>query len=261
MVLLVGAALAAPWLAPHDPAAQDLDRVERPPSLQHPFGTDVFGRDILSRVIWGGRVSLLVGIVASLIATAVGGAFGVLGGYLGGRLDRALNFVVEMLMAFPLLLIALAFIAMFGPGVLNVMLAVGLGSVPIFARVLRAETRAIRERDYVVAAAAVGASHGRVLVRYVVPNLTSSLIVLATTRVATAILSEASLSFLGIGIRPPTPSWGVMVAEGRSYLEQAPWIALVPGLVIMVAVLSLNLFGDGLRDALDVRLRYERRSE
>ncbi len=255
VAMFIAVALAAPVVAPYDPAAQDIEHFESPPSRTHLFGTDPFGRDILSRVIWGGRISLLVGVVVVIIATAVGGTMGIVAGYAGGALDRLLNFVIEMLMAVPLLLLALAFIAVLGPGLTNVMVAIGVGSVPMFARVLRAETRGIRERDYVLAAEAVGASQARILLRYIVPNLASSLIVLVTTRIATAMLSEASLSFLGIGIRPPTPSWGVMVAEGRGYLELAPWIALIPGFVIMLTVLSFNLVGDGLRDALDVRLR------
>lgn len=258
MIVFIAVALAAPVIAPYDPAAQDFEYFESPPSRTHLFGTDPFGRDILSRVIWGGRISLLVGVVVVVIATAIGGTMGIVAGYAGGTLDRLLNFVIEMLMAVPLLLLALAFIAVLGPGLTNVMVAIGVGSVPMFARVLRAETRGIRERDYVLAAEALGASQARILLRYVVPNLASSLIVLVTTRIATAMLSEASLSFLGIGIRPPTPSWGVMVAEGRGYLELAPWIALIPGFVIMLTVLSFNLFGDGLRDALDVRLGSQR---
>lgn len=258
VALFVAVAIAAPLVAPYDPTAQDLEHIQEAPSRQHLFGTDPFGRDILSRVIWGGRISLLVGVVVVAIATAVGGTIGIVAGYAGGAADRVLNFIIEMLMAIPLLLLALAFIAMLGPGLTNVMVAIGVGSVPLFARVLRAETRGIRERDYVLAAEALGASRARILLRYIVPNVASSLIVLVTTRIATAMLSEASLSFLGIGIRPPTPSWGVMVAEGRGYLELAPWIALIPGFVIMVTVLSFNLFGDGLRDALDVRLRYQR---
>ncbi len=168
-------------------------------------------------------------------------------------------FIVDLLMAFPLLLLALAIIATLGPGLMNVMLAIALGSVPIFARVMRAETRAIRERDFVAAARSIGASHPRIIRKYIFPNIMASTIVLASTRIGTAVLTEASLSFLGLGIRPPTPSWGIMVAEGRAYLEQAPWMALIPGVTIMITLLSFNLFGDGLRDALDVRLRHSGR--
>jgi peptide/nickel transport system permease protein len=176
-------------------------------------------------------------------------------GYVGGTVDRVVTFFVDMLMAFPLLLVAIAILAVFGAGLFNVMLAIGLGSVPMFARVARAETRTIRDRDYVTAARSIGAPHVRVVTKHILPNIAASLIVLATTRVGTAILTESSLSFLGLGIRPPTPSWGIMVAEGRAYLEQAPWVALFPGVVVMITLLSFNLFGDGLRDALDVRLR------
>ncbi|MGQ0569626.1 MAG: ABC transporter permease [Armatimonadota bacterium] len=255
VVFLVVVAVAAPLVAPFDPTAQDLDDRYAPPSREHLMGTDPFGRDILSRIIWGARISLLVGVVVVVLATSLGGLLGVTSGYVGGRLDRGLMFVVDMLMAFPLLLLALAFIATLGPGLFNVMMAIALGSIPIFARVMRAETRTIRDRDFVAAARSIGASHLRIIRKYILPNIMASIIVLGTTRVGTAILTEASLSFLGLGIRPPTPSWGIMVAEGRAYLEQAPWIALIPGVTVMITLLSFNLFGDGLRDALDVRLR------
>lgn len=252
---LVLAAIAAPIVAPYDPSAQDLDNRYAPPSQAHLMGTDPFGRDILSRIVWGTRISLAVGVVVVLIATVIGAILGLTAGYVGGGVDRGLTFLVDMLMAFPLLLVAIALLAIFGAGLYNVMIAVGLGSVPMFARVIRAETRTIRDRDYVTAARSIGATHLRIVMRYILPNIMASIIVLATTRIGTAILTESSLSFLGLGIRPPTPSWGIMVAEGRAYLEQAPWIALFPGVVVMITLLSFNLFGDGLRDALDVRLR------
>lgn len=259
LAALVLMAAAAPVVAPYDPSEQDLANRYQPPVRAHLAGTDAFGRDILSRIIWGTRISLLVGVVAVALATTVGALLGVTSGYRGGRLDRALMFIVDLLMAFPLLLLALAIIATLGPGLMNVMLAIALGSVPIFARVMRAETRAIRERDFVAAARSIGASHPRIIRKYIFPNIMASTIVLASTRIGTAVLTEASLSFLGLGIRPPTPSWGIMVAEGRAYLEQAPWIALIPGVTIMITLLSFNLFGDGLRDALDVRLRHSGR--
>ncbi|MGH2403494.1 MAG: ABC transporter permease [bacterium] len=255
LCVLVAAAIAAPIVTPYDPAAQDLDNRYAPPSRAHLMGTDPFGRDLFSRIIWGARISLTVGVIVVLIATAVGAVLGLSSGYVGGRVDRIVTFFVDMLMAFPLLLVAIAFLAVFGAGLYNVMIAVGLGSVPMFARVIRAETRAIRDRDYVAAARSIGATHLRIVWRHILPNILASIIVLATTRIGTAILTESSLSFLGLGIRPPTPSWGIMVAEGRAYLEQAPWIALFPGVVVMITLLSFNLFGDGLRDALDVRLR------
>jgi peptide/nickel transport system permease protein len=259
LTVLVALAAAAPTVAPYDPTAQDLDSRYQAPSRTHFLGTDNFGRDLLSRLIWGARISLLVGGVVVVLATTAGGLLGVTAGYLGGPLDRALMFIVDMLMAFPLLLLALAFIATLGPGLFNVMMAIALGSLPIFARVMRAETRTMRDRDFVAAARAIGASHPHIIRAYILPNIMASIIVLATTRIGTAILTEASLSFLGLGIRPPTPSWGIMVAEGRAYLEQAPWMALIPGVAVMIALLSFNLVGDGLRDALDVRLRYSGR--
>ncbi len=252
---LVLSAAAAPVLVPHDPSEQNLDNRYAPPSRAYPMGTDPFGRDIFSRLIWGARISLAVGVIVVLIATLVGSVLGLTAGYVGGGVDRGVSFFVEMLMAFPLLLMAIAFLAVFGAGLYNVMIAVGLGSVPMFARVIRAESRTVRDRDYVTAARSIGATHLRIVMKHILPNITASIIVLATTRIGTAILTESSLSFLGLGIRPPTPSWGIMVAEGRTYLEQAPWIALSPGVVIMITLLSFNLFGDGLRDALDVRLR------
>ncbi|HET8678659.1 MAG TPA: ABC transporter permease [bacterium] len=255
LAALVLAAAAAPIIAPYDPSAQNLDDRYAPPTRAHLMGTDPFGRDILSRIIWGARISLAVGVIVVLIATLVGAVLGLTAGYVGGGVDRGVSFFVNMLMAFPLLLVAIAFLAVFGAGLYNVMIAVGLGSVPMFARVIRAESRTVRDRDYVTAARSIGATHLRIVMRHILPNITASIIVLATTRIGTAILTESSLSFLGLGIRPPTPSWGIMVAEGRTYLEQAPWIALFPGVVIMVTLLSFNLFGDGLRDALDVRLR------
>jgi peptide/nickel transport system permease protein len=255
ILLFILVAIAAPMIAPYDYAEQNLLERYGRPSPAHLLGTDAFGRDVLSRIIWGARISLLVGVVAVAIASLLGGTVGIVAGYVGGTVDRILTSLVEMLMAFPLLLIAIGLIAVLGPGLFKVMLAIGLGSVPIFARVLRAETRTVRERDYVAAALSTGASHVRTVLRHILPNMTASLIVLVTTRIATAVLTEASLSFLGLGIRPPTPSWGVLVAEGRALLERQPWVPMAPGVAIMVTVLSLNIFGDGLRDALDVRGR------
>jgi ABC-type dipeptide/oligopeptide/nickel transport system permease subunit len=252
---LVFSAIAATILAPYDPADQDLTRRYEPPFAQSLLGTDNFGRDLLSRVIWGARISLLIGVVAVSISVAVGGLLGITAGYVGGLLDQVICSFVETLMAFPFLLVALAIITVLGSGLFNVMLAIGLASIPMFARVVRAEALAVREREYVIAARSIGASHARIVFKHILPNIMSSLIVLATTRVATAVLAESSLSFLGLGIRPPTASWGVMVAEGRAYLQSAPWIALVPGAVIFLSVLGFNLFGDALRDALDVRAR------
>lgn len=253
VLIVVVMAVAAPILAPYDPSEQNLTQRYKPPSSHNLLGTDNFGRDLLSRIIWGARISLLVGVAAVSISIIVGGFLGMTAGYVGGVVDLVLNACVEMLMAFPLLLLALVIITTLGSGLFNVMFAIGLGSVPMFARVLRAETLAAREREYVVAARAIGASHPRIVLKHILPNMMSSLIVLGTMRIATAILTESSLSFLGLGIRPPTPAWGVMITEGRAFLEWAPWMALVPGGAIVIVVLGFNLFGDGLRDALDVR--------
>ena len=255
VLALIVVALGAGVLAPYDPADQDLTQRYKPPSETHLLGTDNFGRDLLSRIIWGARISLQVGVMAVAISLLVGGALGLTAGYVGGVVDQVICSVVETLMAFPFLLLALTIITVLGPGMFNIMLAIGLASVPMFARVLRAELLSAREKDYVVAATCVGASHGRIVFKHIIPNVMSSMIVLMTTRVATAVLTESSLSFLGLGIRPPTPSWGVMVAEGRAFLERAPWIALIPGAVVLVTVLGFSLLGDSLRDALDVRMR------
>ncbi len=254
VLLFLVAAVAAPLIAPYDPAEQDLLNRYSPPTLDHPLGTDNFGRDMLSRVIYGARISLVVGVVAVFISIFVGAGLGIIAGYAGGKVDAVINFFIEMLMTFPVLLLALVLIAVLGSGFFNLMLAIGLGSVPLFARVMRAETTTTKQRDYVLAAFGLGATYWRIIMRHIVPNVSSTLIVLSTTRIATAILSESALSFLGLGIQPPTPSWGVMITEGRAFLETAPWIALVPGIAIMITVLGFNLFGDGLRDALDVRL-------
>jgi len=253
VAIFVFLTIAAPIIAPYDPDKQDLTRRYEPPSAQHLAGTDNFGRDLLSRIIWGARMSLLVGVVAVTISLSIGGLLGITAGYVGGIPDQVICSLVETLMAFPLLLLALAIITVLGPGLLNLMFAIGIGSVPMFSRVLRAEVFVAREREYVVAARSIGASHPRIILRHILPNVMSSLIVLGTTRIATAVLTEASLSFLGLGIRPPTASWGVMVADGRAFLEYAPWISLFPGVVIVITVMGFSLFGDGLRDALDVR--------
>jgi peptide/nickel transport system permease protein len=258
VILVVAGAALAPWVAPHDPFQQRLfERLYPPGAAGHVLGTDNFGRDVLSRLVYGARVSLLVGVVSVAIAAGLGAAVGLIAGYFGGRLDSVLMRVVDVLMAFPLILLAIAIVAVLGSGLFNLMLAVGVSSVPPFARLIRSEVLAQRGRDYVEAARAVGAGSRRVMGRHILPNTLSPIVVLSTLRVSTVILTESSLSFLGLGVAPPTPTWGNMVADGTKFLQTAPWVSIVPGLAIMLTVLAFNLFGDGLRDALDPRLKGE----
>jgi peptide/nickel transport system permease protein len=258
VVLVVATAALAPWVAPFDPSQQRLlERLRPPGTAGHLLGTDNFGRDLFSRLVYGARVSLLVGVISVAIAAGLGAAVGLIGGYFGGRLDTLLMRVVDVLMAFPLILLAIAIVAVLGSGLFNLMVAVGVSSVPPFARLVRSEVLAQRGRDYVEAARAVGAGSRRVMGRHILPNTLSPIVVLSTMRVSTVILTESSLSFLGLGVAPPTPTWGNMVADGTKFLQTAPWLSIVPGVAIMLTVLAFNLFGDGLRDALDPRLKGE----
>jgi peptide/nickel transport system permease protein len=254
VVLSVSAALA-PWLAPYDPARQSLVEKRAKPGVKYVLGADEFGRDILSRVIYGSRVALLVGVLSALIAVGAGLLLGTLAGFVGGWLDAVLMRGIEILLAFPYLLLALAIVAALGTGALNTTIAVGIWGVPAVTRIVRGSVLALRETEYVGAARALGAPVTALLRRHILPNIVPSLIVYATLFMANAILLEAALSFLGLGVQPPTASWGLMVSTGRDVLLVAPHVATVPGLAIMVAVLAFNLVGDGLRDALDPRLR------
>ncbi|MDR7468428.1 MAG: ABC transporter permease [Armatimonadota bacterium] len=255
LLLEVTVAVAAPWIAPHDPIHQDLLAPLQPPSRAHPWGTDEVGRDVLSRVIYGARISLSVGLISVGIA-GVGGVFlGLVSGYMGGVVGETILRVMDLLLAFPGILLALAIVAVLGPGLFNVMIAVGIAGMPAFTRVTRAQTLAVREMDYVVGARAVGCTTGRILSRYILPNVLPSVIVLATLGLAGSILTAAGLSFLGLGAQPPVPEWGAMVSLGRAFLRQAWWVTTFPGVAIMVTVLAMNMLGDGLRDALDPRLR------
>lgn len=256
--LLVLSALLAPYLAPHDPNLQDWKIRLQPPSAAHPFGTDEFGRDLLSRALYGGRVSLVAGIVPVLIGASAGTLIGLVAGYMGGWWDQALMRLLDVLLAFPMIFLALAIVGTLGPGLLNAMLAVAVVSLPGYARLVRGQVLALRERDFVVAAQAAGATHGRVLLRHLLPNILSPLLVQATLSVGSAILTTASLSFLGLGTQPPTSDWGEMLASGRQYLPEAWWLAVFPGLFVMLAVLSVNLVGDGLRDYFDPKTKNER---
>ena len=255
VVVLAASAALAPWVAPYDPARQSLIEKRAKPGGKYVLGADEFGRDILSRVIYGSRVALLVGLLSAAIAVLGGLLLGTIAGFSGGWLDALMMRGIEILLAFPYLLLALAIVAALGPGALNTTIAVGIWGVPAVTRIVRGSVLALRETEYVGAARALGAPAPALLRRHILPNVVPGLIVYATLFMANAILLEAALSFLGLGVQPPTASWGLMVSTGRDVLLVAPHVATVPGLAIMIAVLAFNLVGDGLRDALDPRLR------
>jgi peptide/nickel transport system permease protein len=255
IVVLAVSALLAPWLAPYDPARQSLIEKRAKPGAKYWLGADEFGRDILSRVIYGSRVALLVGVLSVLIALVGGLLFGTVSGFIGGWLDAVMMRGIEILLAFPYLLLALAIVAAMGTGALNTTIAVGVWGIPTVTRMVRGSVLALRETEYVGAARALGAATPALLRRHILPNVVPGLVVYSTLFMANAILLEAALSFLGLGVQPPTASWGLMVSTGRDVLLVAPHVATVPGVAIMVAVLGFNLVGDGLRDALDPRLR------
>lgn len=249
--LLILIAIFAPWLAPQSPTQQNLLDQFIPPSSAHWFGTDEFGRDILSRIIHGSRISLQVGMIAVGIAIVVGTAIGLLAGYYGGWFDMVSQRLIDVMLAFPGLLLALAIIAVLGTGIQNVMIAVGIGSIPSYARLVRAQVLSAKELDYVEAARAMGARDHRLLIKHIFPNVISSLIVLSSLGIAGAILSAAALSFIGLGAQPPMPEWGAMLSQGRDFLRDQWWITTFPGIFIAITVLGFNLVGDGLRDAFD----------
>jgi peptide/nickel transport system permease protein len=255
LVVVVLAALLAPQLSPYDPIKANQRSSLEAPTLAHPFGTDRFGRDILSRVLWGGRLSLPVGFVSVVIAAVAGVALGLLAGFYGGWLDAVIMRLVDLMLAFPGILLALAIVAILGGSLLNLMIAVGISSIPDYVRITRGAVLALKEREFVVAARVVGARDGAILLRHILPNVLAPIIVLATLGMAGAIITGSALSFLGLGVRPPAPEWGNMLAEGREFLARAWWVAFFPGLAIMLTVFAINLLGDGLRDALDPRLR------
>lgn len=254
-LLLVGAALFAPLVAPYDPIALHIqDRLQNP-STTYLLGTDELGRDVLSRLIYGAQTSLMVGSIALAIAASVGTLLGLLGGYLGGSADAVIMRVLDGLLAFPSIILALAIITALGPGLGNAMLAIGIVTIPNFARIVRGSVLSMKQKEFVEAARASGATARYIMLRVVLPNSLSPLLVQASVSFANAILTEAALSFLGLGIQPPTPSWGAMLDNGRKYLDQTGWYSFSAGAAIFLAVLSLNLVGDGLRDALDPRLQ------
>jgi len=255
LAVLAAMALAAPWLSPRDPIKTAPREALQAPGSRFLLGSDQFGRDVASRALHGARLSLTVGLIAVSIAVGLGTPVGLLSGYYGGRVDGFVMRVVDVLLAFPGILLALAIVSVLSPGLNNVMIAVGLSAVPNYARLIRASTLSAREQLYVEAARALGSRDLSIVTRYILPNVVAPLIVTATLGLGTAILSAAALSFLGLGSQPPQPEWGRMLSEGRDYLREAWWISTVPGLGIMLTVLAMNLLGDGLRDVLDPRLK------
>ena len=255
LALLIAVAIFAPYLAPYDPVRQDPLASLQAPGGEYPLGTDQLGRDMLSRLIYGARVSLLVAVVAVAIAALIGLPLGLLAGYVGGWFDIVISRVVDLLLAFPGILLALVIVSILGPSLFNVMIAVGIAESPNYARLIRGSVLSARENVYVESARAIGAWDIRVVFRHILPNVLAPIIVLVTLGMAGAILSASALSFLGLGAQPPTPEWGAMLSSGRNYMRLAWWITTLPGLAIMITVLSVNMFGDGLRDALDVRMK------
>ena len=253
--LLVATAVGAPWLAPRDPARNDLTNALRPPgSPGFLLGTDNLGRDILSRVIWGSRISLMVGVIVQIVAVSLGTLLGLLGGFYGGRTDDLVSSLTNVMLALPRLLFAMAIVSALGPNFVNLFIALGAVGWPAICRLVRAQTLSLCGKDFVEAARAIGARDLRIIMRHILPNALSPIIVLATVGMAQTVLAEASLSFLGLGVQPPMASWGSMMSRGQAYIWHAPWLMLFPGLAIFITVVGLNLLGDGLRDALDPQL-------
>jgi peptide/nickel transport system permease protein len=255
VVVFVALALFAPWIAPHDPVATSWGAIRKAPTLAHWFGTDEIGRDVLSRVIWGTRASLLAGVVSVSISLLLGVPIGLLAGFVGGVVDGFISRVTDAFLACPFLILAIALAAFLGPSLSNAMIAIGISATPIFVRLTRAQVINVKVEDYVEAARALGNPPWRIALRHVLPNVTAPLIVQATLAIAAAVIAEASLSFLGLGQQPPDPSWGSMLNTAKNYVDQAPWMAVWPGMAIFALVLAFNLVGDGLRDALDPRQR------
>jgi ABC-type dipeptide/oligopeptide/nickel transport system permease subunit len=261
LLVIVAAAVLAPWVAPRDPLAVDIRQRLAPPvwmaggSAAHLLGTDQVGRDLLSRVIYGGRVSLAVGVAAVAISASIGVLLGLGAGYVGPRTDAVIMTIVNVMLTFPFVLLALAVIAVLGPSLVNMIIVLGVADWPLYARVIRAETLALRERDFIVAGRALGLGHLRIVFRQILPNLVSIIVVIATLQVARVIILESFLSFLGLGIQPPTPAWGNMLGEGRVYMLNSWWIAAFPGLAIFATTLAINLMGNALRDWLDPHMK------
>nr|WP_306263734.1 ABC transporter permease [Pararhizobium sp. IMCC3301] len=251
-------AILAPVIAPYGPIDQSVINRMRPPSAEYLFGTDAFGRDQFSRAVYGARISLAVGVVSVLLGMSIGGLLGVLAGYFGKRIDAVVMRSMDVLLSFPTLITGIVIVALLGPSLTNVIIAITVTLIPKFARIARAPTLAVKERAYIEACRAMGFSHARIILFHIIPNILTEILVMASLWTANAIMIEAGFAFLGLGVRPPTPTWGGMIREGFEHIFQAPWMSIFPGLCILLAVLSLNLIGDGLRDALDPRLKQVR---
>ena len=249
----IALSILAPIVSPYDPLATNWAMVRKPPSVLHLFGTDEIGRDVLARIIWGGRASLMAGMVSVSLALVIGVPIGLLTGYVGGIVDGTVMRFIDAMLAIPFLILAIALAAFLGPNLTNAMIAIGVSQMPIFVRLTRGQVLSVKHEEYVEAARAVGNPDYRIVLRHILPNIVPPLLVQATLATAAAIIAEASLSFLGLGQQPPDPSWGSMLNTSKNFIQQAPWMAIWPGLAIFGLVLSLNLFGDGLRDALDPR--------
>jgi len=255
VLLFVGIALFAPWLSPMDPIATNWGAIRKAPDAAHWMGTDEIGRDVLSRVIWGTRASLLAGVVSVCLSLFIGVSIGLLAGFVGGWVDALISRLTDAFLACPFLILAIALAAFLGPSLSNAMIAIGISAAPIFVRLTRGQVLQVKVEDYIEAARAVGNPPWRIAFRHILPNILAPVMVQATLAIAAAVIAEASLSFLGLGQQPPAPSWGSMLNTAKNYVDQAPWMAIWPGASIFLLVLSFNLLGDGLRDALDPRQR------
>ncbi len=255
VVFFVLLAVFAPWIAPNDPLATSWGAIRKAPSSAYWFGTDELGRDVLSRVIWGTRASLMAGVVSVTISLVLGVLIGMVAGFFGGLVDNIISRITDAFLACPFLILAIALAAFLGPSLTNAMIAIGVSAAPIFVRLTRAQVINVKVEDYIEAARAVGCSPLRIAVSHILPNITAPVIVQSTLAIAAAVIAEASLSFLGLGQQPPSPSWGSMLNTAKNFMDNAPWMAIWPGLAIFVLVLAFNLLGDGLRDALDPRHR------
>ena len=250
-----GLAILAPWIAPHDPIEQHIERRLESSSSTYRLGTDTFGRDVLSRLLWGARISLIIGTLSILLAMVVGGGLGILAGYKGRKIDLLIMRVMDVLLSFPILIMGLLIVAVLGPSMENLIMAIALTVIPKFARIARGPTVALKEREFIEACRAMGSSDLRVMGIHILPNVLGEVLVMASLWTATAVRIEASLAFIGLGVRPPTPTWGSMIRDGFENILDAPWLSIYPGLCVLALVFSLNLLGDGLRDAADPKLR------